>query len=85
MFPECELGPGERWLLAFHLFPFQTDICVPFDTEQNFSPSVAAAEVNRNTRSGQCLIFRPLKCLQADLQNSFLDQCATLPDSLSLV
>lgn len=46
------------------------------------SPSVAGAEVNRNTRSGQCLFFRPLKFLQVNFQNSFLDQCTMLPDFL---
>lgn len=63
MFPECELGPGERWQLTLCFFPFQTDICLPFDTEQKFSPSIAGAEVNKNSRSEQYLIFRPLKFL----------------------
>ena len=85
MFLECELGPHKMWGLALCFFSIQTDICLPLDTEQKCTPSVAEAEVNRNTRYEQCLICRPLKFLQVSLQNSFLDQCTILLNSLSRV
>lgn len=85
IFPECELDPHERCLLALCFFPFKTDICLPFDILQKFYPSVAGTEVNRNTESGQYLILRHLKFLRVSLQSSFLDPNTTLPDSLSLV
>lgn len=76
MFLECELGPRERRGLVLCFFYIQTDICLPLDTEQKCTPSMAEAEVNRNTRYEQSLIFRPLKFLQVSLRNSFLDQSA---------
>lgn len=71
MFPECELGPSKRCLLALCFFPLQTDICLPFDAEQKFSPSMAGAEVNWNIPSGQYFVSGHLKFLWVNHLNLF--------------